>query len=202
MAPNTSRFLAGALNPPERGKFRARDLEALNEVRALDELLPTLNEREPVKLPAPGHRLDNRPKVDLGEPLDPKKLEAIATRYEVWEFSGRRSKLRSVHRVGPKSLFGLKWSERPSEYQRDVADDESKRCAQRAAYEAFLAGATRVSIKTYRRKEATSRFKAGLVISDVVRTMDGKDHGTSALDSWILGEPSEEALLIDAKYSV
>lgn len=202
MAPNTSRFLNGALNPPERGKLRARDHEALDEVRVLDEALPTWNVREAVELPRPGYRLDTRPVVDLGEPLDPKKLEAIATRFEVWEFTGRRSKLRSVHRVGPKSLFGLKWSERPTEYQREVAEAESLRCAQRAAYEAFLDGATRVELKTYRRKEATSRFTPGLVVTGIVRTMDGKRSAMNVTDSWILGEPSEEALVIDRKYMV
>jgi hypothetical protein len=205
MAPNTSRILANALNPPERSRLRAKDRDALAEVLAEEEARATLNSRFPVEFSRPEYRHVDRPhwSTRLPDEIDSKLRAAIPTRYDVWVFDRKGgTKLRSSHRVGPKKLFDLKYTARPTPEQIEYADSESLRCAQRAAYEALIEGADRVEIRTYRRKESSSRFSVGPVLHGLVRTVAGTAAATSILDSWIDGEPTEKSLSIDAMYGV
>jgi hypothetical protein len=199
--PSEMSFLSRALNPAPRGKFRASDREALAEVREDEVVLPG---KDPVFAgwdrlrPAPRPLLHvERPhwSEGLGEPLDDEDLKAIPERLEVWVLLNRQSALRSTHRVGPKKLFDLKWSDFPSEYQLEVAKSETLKCAQKAALEALLEGATRVEIRSYRRKAASSRFEPGPVIHGLVGVLKSKD------DILIEGEPSEAALQADSEYA-
>lgn len=199
--PNLTGFLNGALNPLERSKLRAVDHEALEEVFEADSLRP--KPRPPVIWPKP--RFEHDPDREhwsksLPEPLEDDDLAAIPTRYEVrvLDSKGRFSKgPRSCHRVSPKALFGLKYTDFPSEYQISVADMESRLCAQRAGWEYLLEGARRVEISSYRRKSASSRFSAGPVVTYPVAVMKSISE-----EPWVLGEPSEKALEIDAGYGI
>lgn len=195
--PNTNAFLRAALNPPDRGKFRARDFEALAEVEAEDESLrPKL--REPVIWPTPRFEHVDRPHYStlLPEPLDEDSLKAEPTFYEVWVLDAKgKSSIRSRHRVAPKTYFGLSWSEFPDFDQLAFADEQSRLCAQRAGYEYLLEGARRVDIRSYRRKASSSRFQAGPVETNWVATM--KNVGEKP---WLFGEPTEKALEIDSDY--
>lgn len=197
--PNTSRFLAGALNPPARSKLRKRDRKALEEVFEDENVTsearaPRVWEKEPFV-----HDPDREhwSKV-LGEPLDEKALEAVATQLEVWVLDGAgKTKLLSVHRVSPKKYFGLTYSQFPSEDQRIFCEEETKRIAQRVGWDCLLNGARRVDIRSYRRKGASSRFHAGPAIHDWVATMKSLNE-----EPWILGEPTERAIEIDRGYGI
>lgn len=197
-APNLGAFLSGALNPPERGRRRKVDLKALLEVELEDEALRPVDRPRVlppvipfVHDPDREHWAKNLPPV-----LTDDELRAIPTEYEVWILPPKgKAFLSSRHRVGPKSLFGLKWSERPNDYQREIADLESRLVAQRAGWDALLEGARRVDVRSYRRKEATSRFTPGPVVTNWVATMKSLSE-----EPWVLGEPSEKALKVDAEY--
>jgi hypothetical protein len=193
--PNTSRFLTGALNPGPRNRLRKPDHEALEELRKVESEKPTLNSRFPVDLPHwDTWTEDTAPPwwSLLPEPLGDGELEAVPERLEVWALVGRKTVRKSIHRVAPKTLFGLSWSEFPTEYQVEFARSETLRIAQRAAWDAILDGASRVEIRSYRRKAASSRFEPGISIHGLVGVLK------SVTDSLIDGEPSVESLAADS----
>lgn len=195
--PNLNGFLAGALNPRPRGKSRQADREALSASEEAGRI--GLNSR----FSAPAPRVEYRHDPDrrhyselLGEPLTDEELKSIPTELHVWVLGPKGSKLISTHRVGPRKYFGLKWTQFPTEAQIEFCEAETLRCAQRAAWAALLEGTTRIEIRSYRRKEARSRFYPGPVIHGLVGVM------TSVGDTLILGEPTEKALEVDAEYGI
>lgn len=144
-------------------------------------------------------------------PLDRHELAPIFKVYEVRAFvteemaemlqrtglfpdasPGQRLFLWSTHRIPPKRYFGLKRDEFPSQYQIEVADNESQRCAQRKALELLaLDGVLMVKVSWELRKATNSRFTPGHKVGDKVAEMTSPDH------RWIDGEPSPRALDID-----
>lgn len=198
--PNLSAFLNGALNPPPRAKFRARDFEALNEVLAEDEAAVP-KPREPVIWPTPRFEVDpdrEHWSKDLPPVLPDEDLEAIPLRYEVWVLDQKgRSELRSMHRVGPMKLFGIKRPNFPTEDQLRIADEQSRLCAQRAGYEYLMEGVRRVDIRSYRRKEAKSRRVRQAGETNWIATMTNV-----ANPPWIMGEITDEAMAMDMEYGI
>lgn len=196
--PNLSTFLNGALNPPARGKLRAADFEALAEVRAEDETLRP-KPRPPVIWPAP--RFEHDPdrehwSKDLPPILSDDELMAVPLQYEVWVLTAKgKTELRSVHRVSPMSYFGIKRPKFPTEDELRIADEQSRLCAQRAGYEYLLEGVRRVDIRSYRRKEAKSRRFPQAGETNWIAAM--KNVGEPP---WILGEPTEKGLELDAGF--
>jgi hypothetical protein len=192
--PNLSRFLTGALNPGPKNRLRKPDHEALDELLEEESGKPTLNSRFPVDLPHwDSWSRDTRPAwwSLLPEPLGDGDLETIPERLEVWALVDGQTVRKSIHRVSPKALFGLGWSEFPSEYQVEYARSETLRIAQRAARDLILAGSPRVEIRSYRRKAASSRFEPGISVHGLVGVLKNLD------DSLIDGEPTIEALAND-----
>lgn len=146
-------------------------------------------------------------------PLDKDQLRAELKVYEVWvtvnrELAeilvrlpmfrdennlGARSFKVATHRVGPMKLFDIPAGSRfPTEYEREQADDESQRLAQRTALTWLRQPGVRLAVVTWRRrKEASGRFTRGPAESWPVARM--RDEA----DSWIYGEPSQKALDID-----
>lgn len=103
-----------------------------------------------------------------------------------------RSFLVSQHRVGPKKFFGLARHERPNPYQIEQADWESQRVAQQKAHELLQVPGVRLVVVSWElRKEASSRFTPGPVVSDCVARLTSPDQ------FFIDGKPSEKALRID-----
>lgn len=153
-------------------------------------------------------------------PLDKELLRAELKQYEVWVTvdsetavifrqlpwfshldSGCRSFKWSTHRVGPMKFFDIKVGTRfPTEYEREQADNESLRCAQRKALELVRVPGIRLAIITWtRRKEASGRFERGQALSGPVMGTNRmparftKDRQDLVID----GEPSQKALDID-----
>lgn len=198
--PNLTAFLSGALNPPSRSKFRACDFEALAEVRAADEALEP-KPRDPVTWPAPRYLHDpdrEHWSKDLPPILPDDELEAVPLRYEVWVLDRKgRVELRSMHRVGPMKLFGIKRPHFPNEEQLRIADEQSKLCAQRAGFEYLADGARMVDIRSYRRKEAKSRRFSQPGETNWIATMKNVED-----PPWLLGEIMDDASNMDAEYGV
>lgn len=187
--PDLSRFLARALDPAPRNRLRDVDYRALAEVAASEEC--PREDRPPADLPHWDRWTEDlRPHYStlLTEPLD---VEAVAERLEVWALIGRKTELRSTHRVSPKKLFGLSYSQFPTEYQVEYARSETLRIAQRAGWDALLDGASRVEIRSYRRKAPSGRRDTGIVIHGLVGVLK------SVHDSLIDGEPQPESIEAD-----
>jgi hypothetical protein len=191
--PSEMSFLTRALNPVPRGRLRDSDRKALAEVRAEEDVPGNWN-KFPDPLPAPGYRLSTDPHYStlLPEPLPDEDLEPVSERLQVWAlYPGKRLKMVSEHRVSPRRLYDLPKGTLPLDWQIAMAESETLRLAQCAAYVALDMGATRVEIRSYRRKAATSRFVAGPVIHGLKGILK------SQADILIAGEPTEAAIAAD-----
>lgn len=194
--PDLNGVLRGALNPRPRNPLSRADHEALAEVAASDSGKPTLNSRFPVAMPHWDHwvretRPDYRELLPDVAPMSFVDMRGVSERLDVYALIGRETVLRASHRVSSKALFGLTAAQFPTEYMIEYAKSETLRIAQRSAWAALLDGATRVEIRSYRRKAASSRYRLGPVVHGLVGVY------TSVTDSLIDGEPTEESIAAD-----
>lgn len=196
---DTSAFLSRALSPPPRSRRRRADREALAEVLAEEAKLTAPSNRPPHQLKSWDHWTWNGEPDHWTPPCDPLSREdqwGLAERLQIWAlWPGERTRLVSHHRVGPMKLYDLPTGTFPAEYQLEHARTETLRVALLNARQALTDGATRVEIRSYRRKPAASRYRMGQVLTNLVGVY------TDANQTTDLGEPSEKALRIDAEFS-